>query len=680
MFKVVRLLILLFISCSIPFASICLAQSASIKTLEAKLKQTLPDTVRLRLLNEVSGAYNAIDPIKKFKYSTQAKTLALKLQDNRGAADAYIGIGISYSVRGLGDSAIANYKRAYTLAKQVNYLQAMGRALNNTGYAYDKMDNSRESIKCYFEALGIFKELNFVKGINQTSANIGAIYYDLGKYDLAKSYFEQCYKSYKASKDSVGLGYALLILGNCYGQTKEFNKAEDFYRQSMAIKQTQADSNGIALVYKGLGSLNTFKKNYPEALINLQKAYGMVVAIQDKYEQAAVLLDLTDVYIATGELKKAEKAALQALADSRQVKAHIGVTGSLEKLVQVYKQKKDINSAFKYQSEYITANDSLIAKKAQKDITLVEYGRVRSENVILTKDNEAIGMQNLSYAATIKSYSNLIIIYLIVLTGAALVLFLQYRRVKEKQIANKRLQQQAEEIAAINLELSKLNDIKTKFLAIISHDLRGPLGNLQILFTMFREGLLEDQELIELIGSLEDNVIATSSFLDTLLEWAKSQLDGLVINTASFNVTTYIDKNIQLLNARIQLKELKVNNMAQPEIRVLADPDMIDMVIRNLLANSVKFCNPGDEITLDAQVIGDKSLISITDNGPGISVAQQSKLFSLEQSMSQGTQGEKGNNLGLILCRDTVLQNNGRMWFDSKPGEKTTFWVELPAG
>ena len=112
----------------------------------------------------------------------------------------------------------------------------------------------------------------------------------------------------------------------------------------------------------------------------------------------------------------------------------------------------------------------------------------------------------------------------------------------------------------------------------------------------------------------------------------------------------------------------------------MADPNMIDMVIRNLLANSVKFCNPGDKIVLDAQIVGDKALISISDNGPGITVEQQSKLFSLEQSMSEGTQGEKGNHLGLILCRDTVLQNQGRLWFESNPGEKTTFWVELPAG
>ncbi len=670
----------LLLCCLLLFAVNCFGQATKIKSLQAQLKPGMPDTSRLRLLLQISSAYTPIDPVKEFEYATEAKKLALKLNDNKSVVDAYIGIGISYSIRGLGDSAIMNYNLGYNLAKKTKYLEAMGRALSNIGYAYDKMDNSRESIKYYFQALAIFKKLKFEKGINQSSINIGAIYYDLKQYKLAKSYFEQCYKRYIASNDSIGIGYSLLILGNCHVELRDFKKAEDYFTRSMAIKKTQADSNGIALIYKGLGVLHTYKKQYTKALENLQKSYRMVVAIQDKYEQGAVLLDLTDVYLATRDVRNAEKTALQALANFRVMKTEMGVSSSMEKLVMVYKQKKDIARAFYYQSAYIANKDSVNARKALRDITLVEYGRIRSENVSLTKDNEAKEMQNISYAAKIKHYSNLIIFCLMLLTGTALVLFLQYRRSRERQVVNKKLQQQKEEIALINKELQEINEIKSKFLAIISHDLRGPLGNLKTVFAIYREGDLDDQELAMLLASLEDNITATSSFLDTLLEWAKSQLEGLKINTVSFDVTSYFDENIRLCSAAIQLKKLQVNNSAQPGIRVLADPDMINMVIRNLLTNSVKFCNQGDKITLSAQTINDKTLISISDNGPGISVHQQAKLFNLAQTMSEGSQGEKGSRLGLILCRDTVLQNNGRLWFESNPDEGTTFWVELPVG
>ncbi|MES2276149.1 MAG: ATP-binding protein, partial [Bacteroidota bacterium] len=98
----------------------------------------------------------------------------------------------------------------------------------------------------------------------------------------------------------------------------------------------------------------------------------------------------------------------------------------------------------------------------------------------------------------------------------------------------------------------------------------------------------------------------------------------------------------------------------------------------NLLSNSVKFCNPGDEITINAQIKDNMALISVHDNGPGISDADRQKLFSLEHVVSTGTQGEKGNHLGLILCRDMVLQNNGNIWLDTQQGNGTTFWIELP--
>ncbi|MEJ7559341.1 MAG: tetratricopeptide repeat-containing sensor histidine kinase [Pedobacter sp.] len=662
------------------FANVSLAQTTRIKSLETQLKQQIPDTTRLRLLGEISAAYTSVDPVIKFKYATKSKVLAIKLHDNEALADALVAIGVSYGIRGLGDSAILNMKLGYNVAKKINYLEGMGRALNNIGFAYDKMDDSRESIKYHFEALAIFKKLNFVKGINQSSINIGAIYYDLKQYKLAKSYYEQCYKSYMASKDTSGIGYSLLILGNCYTQLGDFTKAENYYTRSLAIKQLQGDSNGVALVHKGLGLLNTSKKEYPQALLHLKKAYNMVSAIQDKYEQAAVLLDLTDLYLATGDTRNAEKSALQALADCREIKAELGVSESMEKLVRVYQLKNDIPRAFRYQSAYIATKDSVLARKALKDITMVEYGRVRSENLDLTKDIESKGRQNIGNAATIKRYGYLIVLCLIIMIGAGLLILLQYRRNREKHLANQRLLQQAEEIAVINQELAQLNEIKTKFLAIISHDLRGPLANLQTMFEIYREGYLDEQEMSKLMTSLEDNVIATSDFLDTLLEWAKSQLEGLVINTVSFDVNTYFEENIRLWSGRIEHKKLNVKNNAQPQTLVLADPDMINMVIRNLLANSVKFCNPGDEITLNAQRTHDKTLISISDTGPGISLEQQAKLFNLTQTMSEGSQGEKGNHLGLILCRDTVLQNKGRMWFESTPNERTTFWVELPAG
>lgn len=288
-----------------------------------------------------------------------------------------------------------------------------------------------------------------------------------------------------------------------------------------------------------------------------------------------------------------------------------------------------------------------------------------------------------------------------ILALVVLLLLLQMRRNQEKQSANKLLMRQKEEIAAINHELEmlneevtsqvelvskqkdeleKLNNIKNKLFSIISHDLRGPLSSLQSLFAIYREGGLDEQELNALLGRLEDNILSTRSFLDNLLEWSKSQLEGIVARPVEFNMTDCIDENIRLWDSKISTKGLQVtNDSGEAPVMVLADKDMINLVIRNLLSNAIKFCSRGDKIRLKAEQTGHKALFSISDNGPGISNADRERLFRLDHSVSTGSQGEHGTHLGLILCQDMIIRNNGKLWLETEERKGTTFWVELPS-
>jgi signal transduction histidine kinase len=358
-----------------------------------------------------------------------------------------------------------------------------------------------------------------------------------------------------------------------------------------------------------------------------------------------------------------------------------------------------LKSALYYQTEYVLTKDSIHEEKMLKDVSLIEIGRMRSENANLEKSNQDISLKNSNYLVKIKKYSTVIIVTVVVLISAILFLVVLYRRNLEKQATNKVLIKQKEEIAAINhelemlneevsaqmeltnaqnIELERLNDIKNKFFSIISHDLRSPLSTLQTLFAVYREGDIGEEELGELLVKLEDTILSTGTFLDNLLEWSKNQLEGIVIKPVNFNVSKSIEENIRLFETKIGLKNLKVSNLANEQIMAYADPDMINLVIRNLLSNSIKFCNAGDEIIFNAQIKDHHAVISIHDNGPGISRQESEKLFSLEHTLSTGTHGEKGNHLGLILCKDMVTQNKGKIWFETTQGEGTTFWFDLP--
>jgi len=670
---------------------ICVAQIKP-EDPEAKLKQEMPDTARISLLKNLSSARSATLPPQKFYYANELKKLAEKLHNEPAEADAYINMGISYAMRSKYDSAIYYFNIGYNRAEKAHYESAMGRSLVNTGYSYDHLDYHLEAIKYYADALAIFKKIKLQKGIDQCNNNIGSIYYDLGQYKTAETYFNLCMASYTKNNDQAGMGYALYSLGNCAQIQGRDSEALDDFNRSMAIRQKLNDLNGIGLTHRGLGIVYMHLKQYDKSLSHLMDGLKIVRSFQDKYEEAAILEIVVQLYVAMKDYHTAETYAKQGLDIGHSMKVKTMVEVALEGLVLVYNSQHDIARAYKYQSQLISIRDSIQAEKEIKDITMAEVGRMRTENASLAKNNQ-------NYAQQISHDSDVIVITSITLVSVILLALLLYRRNLEKQASNKLLSEQKEEIANINYELEALNEelstqieltyvqneelerlngIKNKFFSIISHDLRGPLITLRSLFGIYREGDIQENEMAMMLNRLEDTILTTGEFLDNLLEWSKSQLEGIVINPINFDITQIIKNNIHLFETKIIEKHLKVTNVSNGAVIVHADQNMIDLVIRNLLSNSVKFCKAGDEIGLSANINGGVALIGIHDTGPGFSETDKQKLFSLEHIVSTGAQGEKGNHLGLILCRDMVVQNNGNIWLESKEGDGTTFWIELP--
>ena len=286
---------------------------------------------------------------------------------------------------------------------------------------------------------------------------------------------------------------------------------------------------------------------------------------------------------------------------------------------------------------------------------------------------------------------------MLIIVGLLLILY--YKRNEKKKANNLLLQKQKQEIAEVNEELSalneelttqmnivsiqnaeleKLNNVKNKFFSIVSHDLRGPINNLKTLFELYHNGILEEKELNGLLIKLEDNIYTTATFLDNLLEWAKSQLEGITVNPINVSLQEVVAENIKLVDSQIKFKDLNVVNKINPSVAAYVDPNVLHIVLRNLLSNAIKFCAKGDEIIFDAKISNDKVLFSIADTGPGISDEHQKGLFNLAYSNSMGTANEKGYQLGLILCKDMISQSEGSIDVESELGKGTVFHISLP--
>lgn len=228
------------------------------------------------------------------------------------------------------------------------------------------------------------------------------------------------------------------------------------------------------------------------------------------------------------------------------------------------------------------------------------------------------------------------------------------------------------------LALETLNAEKDKLFSIISHDLRSPLALTQQYFSALKEVEMDNEERQELEKELVNNLSNAEELLTNLLNWAKNQMQNAKPQIKNIDLNDLLGKKTEVFNLVALKKNIQLTTHVDGKIIVKADMDMLRLIIRNLLNNAIKFTPARGKIELTATKQGNECIIAIKDNGIGIPTDKQGDIFSLKTNSTYGTENEKGTGLGLVLCKDYTLLQNGKIWFTSAEGVGTTFFVSLP--
>jgi PAS domain S-box-containing protein len=226
-------------------------------------------------------------------------------------------------------------------------------------------------------------------------------------------------------------------------------------------------------------------------------------------------------------------------------------------------------------------------------------------------------------------------------------------------------------------KLQALNQLKDRLFSIISHDLRAPLVNITGMLELANSGYFSEKELLTFIPQLAENVKYTTTLLDNLLIWAKSQLKGEKVKLAVFDLQKMVEQNVALYQDAARFKNICIDNQIKKQVLLFADPDMIQLVVRNLLSNAIKFCQEKDTITISARRNGQSTAVCIADTGIGIKEKELNTLFLPGTYTSKGTKNESGSGLGLLLCKDFIEKNNGQIWVESTSGKGSRFYFTL---
>lgn len=247
---------------------------------------------------------------------------------------------------------------------------------------------------------------------------------------------------------------------------------------------------------------------------------------------------------------------------------------------------------------------------------------------------------------------------------------------------NKKLSDLVDQLSKNNVELNKLIASKDKFFSIIAHDLKGPVGNLNSFLNFMAEhsDVITKEEFQKDLMSLQSSSKKIKDLLENLLTWARSQRGDIEYKPDKFNLFRLIQSNILLFESSVKNKKITLRNLIEENQTGYFDYEMIKTVFRNLISNAIKYTSENGFIIIIAKELERRIEITIKDTGTGMSKSVSQNLFKIDVKhfSTDGTNGEKGTGLGLILCKEFIDRHGGEIWVESEEGKGSEFKFTIP--
>lgn len=243
---------------------------------------------------------------------------------------------------------------------------------------------------------------------------------------------------------------------------------------------------------------------------------------------------------------------------------------------------------------------------------------------------------------------------------------------KEEITANETLLKQQTE------ELTELNALKNKLFSVIAHDLKSPIYALRNLFQNMQQYDLPAKEIKMMIPEVVNELTYTTSLMENLLQWAKSQMQADAVKPQLVDIAGLIAEVSKLLRLQAEAKKINVQLKTESSACAFADKDMINLVLRNMLSNAIKFTPEQGLISVGVRKIPSGVEVFVKDTGVGMSPEAIRKIGLNNYYTSKGTAGESGTGLGLLLCKEFLIRNGGKMHIESEPGKGSIFSFTLP--
>lgn len=631
-------------------------QADSLKALLGKLN----NEKKVDVLNEVADLYFNIDSKTANNYGYEALKLAESLNYPKGIAASCITIAFS-SINVNNQTAIQYALRALELNKKLNNQTGVATANNVLGVVYYFEGDYYNSINYHLNALKLREEIGKEDKIAVSYNNIALVHMALGNNETALNYLQKGLAIRKKYNERRRIAIVLDNMGDLYSKMGEYGKAFDCMNQALAIHTELGNVQLVANCYSNMAAAYRRMNDNGNAL----KYYNRALKIFSEHGNingiSSVENGMAAVYQTAGKADSAILYALLALKNARTIPSLQYISMAANVLQQEYSKRGDYNTAYKYLSEYVSARDSLVSVDKMKKLNKKEF-EYRVEQLKKEQDQK-IEKQNIYIYALLITLVLIIIIFILI------------------NYSYKQKKQSNEKLSTLNRQLKELNSTKDKFFSIIAHDLKSPflglMGYSQILSQEYDE--LQEEERKSYIGYIYDLTKSSYNLLENLLEWARLQAGKIDFTPADHNMYDVLSPTVEMLKTTAMNKRISIDSYITNEYAVHADKYMLQAVVRNLISNSIKFTQPNGHIEVNAIRENGSVIISVKDDGVGMNRETIDSLFKIDKTTStKGTMNEEGTGLGLLLCKEMVEKNKGKIWVESE-GQGSTFSFSLPA-
>ncbi len=670
--KAILLMVLLIGALSIGFAQNKVKDSLTnvLHEIYAQKNFSVTDTTYINVLNKLGAefTYHTSDSLELL--TKQALKYSKEANYKVGESESLMNMGIYHSNMGESSRAIAHYKEALKIAKDIKNVVIRLRIINLLATEYNWAGDYAKALDLFLEGTELAENLGHDRQLSVLLENLANLYSSQKDFDQAIIFYERVKKINLSIGNEINSAQTMANLASVYADMGNFEYAMFNVNSSIPIFENNHILDWLAYSYEIKGKTYLRQKNYKWALHWYNQCNLLHKKINDDRGKIDLLNGMAEAYYGLDQIELSEKYAQESFEISNKIHFPEGIQKCAMTLYRINKSKNKYSEALRFHEIYQQVSDTLSRDENKRGLAMLKTkaDHDKEQEALIIKNRQALAKQKYYVYAAI-----VIILIFIVIT------FLVHRGQKIQKRLNKKLQNQKSDLVIREKQLNEINLTKDKLFSIIGHDLRGPIGALQELLRMLKVGEIQQSEFMDFIPKLRDDVDHISFTLNNLLSWGQTQMKGAVTKPSAFVLEELVTDNINLLSEIAETKSIKMINRISDNTIIWSDVNQIDIVIRNLISNALKFTPEHGMVTIDAQEGNDHWEISVRDSGIGMDLVTQDKLFHAHTNhTTYGTNNEKGTGLGLSLCKEMVEKNNGQIWVESALRNGTCFFFSLP--